>query len=151
VTEPLRVKRQMTLGGSYVTLDMAIPVKLVKGVSPIRPCESAKPSDSKSAYQGPVAQRLEQGTHNPLVGGSNPSGPTIKITSRNSSHGHAQLHGPGAGQLHDLLNHVGVRVAGLFRRHGELRGAGEPGVRIRFDHVHFALLVQAHIDAAIVA
>ncbi len=26
--------------------------------------------------QGPVAQRLEQGTHNPLVGGSNPSGPT---------------------------------------------------------------------------
>ena len=27
---------------------------------------------------GPVAQRLEQGTHNPLVLGSNPSGPTIK-------------------------------------------------------------------------
>jgi hypothetical protein len=27
--------------------------------------------------EGPVAQRLEQGTHNPLVGGSNPSGPTI--------------------------------------------------------------------------
>ena len=26
---------------------------------------------------GPVAQRLEQGTHNPLVLGSNPSGPTI--------------------------------------------------------------------------
>ena len=26
---------------------------------------------------GPVAQRLEQGTHNPLVGGSNPSGPTL--------------------------------------------------------------------------
>ena len=26
--------------------------------------------------EGPVAQRLEQGTHNPLVGGSNPSGPT---------------------------------------------------------------------------
>ncbi len=26
---------------------------------------------------GPVAQRLEQGTHNPLVGGSNPSGPTF--------------------------------------------------------------------------
>jgi hypothetical protein len=30
-------------------------------------------------HEGPVAQRLEQGTHNPLVGGSNPSGPT-KIT-----------------------------------------------------------------------
>ena len=26
---------------------------------------------------GPVAQRLEQGTHNPLVVGSNPTGPTI--------------------------------------------------------------------------
>ena len=30
---------------------------------------------------GPVAQRLEQGTHNPLVGGSNPSGPTTSQTS----------------------------------------------------------------------
>ncbi len=27
-------------------------------------------------YVGPVAQRLEQRTHNPLVLGSNPSGPT---------------------------------------------------------------------------
>ncbi len=26
--------------------------------------------------KGPVAQRLEQGTHNPLVVGSNPTGPT---------------------------------------------------------------------------
>ena len=26
---------------------------------------------------GPVAQWLEQGTHNPLVAGSNPAGPTI--------------------------------------------------------------------------
>ncbi len=25
---------------------------------------------------GPIAQRLEQGTHNPLVPGSNPGGPT---------------------------------------------------------------------------
>ena len=31
---------------------------------------------------GPVAQRLEQGTHNPLVGGSNPSGPTDLLTIR---------------------------------------------------------------------
>ena len=29
-----------------------------------------------SARVGPVAQRLEQRTHNPLVLGSNPSGPT---------------------------------------------------------------------------
>ena len=34
---------------------------------------------------GPVAQRLEQGTHNPLVGGSNPSGPTKTPSSMNSS------------------------------------------------------------------
>jgi hypothetical protein len=26
---------------------------------------------------GPVAQRLEQGTHNPLVPGSNPGGPIL--------------------------------------------------------------------------
>ena len=30
----------------------------------------------RSAFQGPVAQRLEQGTHNPLVAGSNPAGST---------------------------------------------------------------------------
>ena len=28
---------------------------------------------------GPVAQRLEQGTHNPLVPGSNPGGPSLKV------------------------------------------------------------------------
>ena len=32
---------------------------------------------------GPVAQRLEQGTHNPLVVGSNPTGPTT-LTSLSS-------------------------------------------------------------------
>ena len=30
---------------------------------------------------GPVAQRLEQGTHNPLVGGSNPSRPTTHTSN----------------------------------------------------------------------
>jgi hypothetical protein len=30
----------------------------------------------RNALHGPVAQRLEQGTHNPLVAGSNPAGPT---------------------------------------------------------------------------
>ena len=29
---------------------------------------------------GPVAQRLEQGTHNPLVVGSNPTGPTTSTS-----------------------------------------------------------------------
>ena len=31
--------------------------------------------------EGPVAQRLEQGTHNPLVPGSNPGGPSCEIDS----------------------------------------------------------------------
>ena len=31
----------------------------------------------RSALHGPVAQRSEQGTHNPLVAGSSPAGPTI--------------------------------------------------------------------------
>ena len=31
--------------------------------------------------EGPVAQRLEQGTHNPLVRGSNPCGPTNAFRS----------------------------------------------------------------------
>ena len=30
-----------------------------------------------AAREGPVAQRLEQGTHNPLVPGSNPGGPSF--------------------------------------------------------------------------
>ena len=33
------------------------------------------------SYVGPVAQRLEQGTHNPLVPGSNPGGPSPKPIS----------------------------------------------------------------------
>ena len=33
-------------------------------------------AEDRHSHKGPVAQRLEQGTHNPLVGGSNPSGPT---------------------------------------------------------------------------
>ena len=42
-------------------------------------------TDGPSGYnreRGPLAQRLEQGTHNPLVEGSNPSGPT-KILCEN--------------------------------------------------------------------
>ena len=35
--------------------------------------------EQNSAPEGPVAQRLEQSTHNALVGGSNPSGPTNEL------------------------------------------------------------------------
>ena len=41
---------------------------------------------------GSIAQRLEQGTHNPLVPGSNPGGPTIFHISR-----------PGLGEIHSLV------------------------------------------------
>ena len=37
------------------------------------------------AVTGPIAQGLEQATHNRLVGGSNPSGPTI-LSSAASYH-----------------------------------------------------------------
>ena len=46
------------------------------------PVTISLPNPEPGAYypfyflSGPVAQRLEQGTHNPLVVGSNPSGPT---------------------------------------------------------------------------
>jgi hypothetical protein len=36
-------------------------------------------------HVGPVAQRLEQRTHNPLVLGSNPSGPTTAANSTGSA------------------------------------------------------------------
>ena len=37
--------------------------------------EQASQKQSLSLGKGPIAQRLEQGTHNPLVPGSNPGGP----------------------------------------------------------------------------
>ena len=39
---------------------------------------------------GPVAQRLEQWTHNPLVQGSNPCGPTNQLSSNQSLTGSTQ-------------------------------------------------------------
>ena len=36
---------------------------------------------------GPVAQRLEQGTHNPLVPGSNPGGPSLRFGAQRESGG----------------------------------------------------------------
>ena len=48
-----------------------------KGYKSIFGVARKKPVDQYLSTNGPVAQRLEQGTHNPLVLGSNPSGPTI--------------------------------------------------------------------------
>ena len=39
------------------------------------------------ARVGPVAQRLEQGTHNPLVPGSNPGGPSLRFGAPRKSDG----------------------------------------------------------------
>ena len=44
---------------------------------------SLKYTFATNILTGPVAQRLEQGTHNPLVVGSNPTGPTT-LTSLSS-------------------------------------------------------------------
>jgi hypothetical protein len=41
-----------------------------------KPAGGSREERARLQIEGPVAQRLEQGTHNPLVGGSNPSGPT---------------------------------------------------------------------------
>ena len=40
-----------------------------------------------SGRNGPVAQRLEQGTHNPLVPGSNPGGPSLRFGAQRESEG----------------------------------------------------------------
>jgi hypothetical protein len=52
---------------------------------------------------GPVAQRLEQWTHNPLVAGSNPAGPT-----KNAWNGHFTPHSASnLGQVRVMLPHRG--------------------------------------------
>ena len=51
-------------------------------------CSLQSSGEQMNVMEGPVAQRLEQGTHNPLVGGSNPSGPTkfkVCILNENNS------------------------------------------------------------------
>jgi hypothetical protein len=39
--------------------------------------EQARNKECFPLVKGPIAQRLEQGTHNPLVAGSNPAGPIL--------------------------------------------------------------------------
>ena len=56
---------------------------------------------------GPIAQWLEQATHNRLVGGSNPSGPTIL-----SKHGF--FSGPARRVLGEILKHHKALVLANF-------------------------------------
>ncbi|SON75594.1 hypothetical protein XFF6166_110006 [Xanthomonas citri pv. fuscans] len=46
-----------------------------------RPLHGPTCPPSRRQTLGPIAQRLEQRTHNPLVPGSNPGGPTISISN----------------------------------------------------------------------
>ena len=41
--------------------------------------ENAMSADIIPGFSGPIAQRLEQRTHNPRVGGSNPPGPIFNF------------------------------------------------------------------------
>jgi hypothetical protein len=67
---------------------------------------------------GPIAQRLEQGTHNPLVGGSNPSGPkglAAKLDYGDSSYPDASFsdfyHGDGASKTIVSVSWFGLQGA----------------------------------------
>lgn len=55
---------------------------------------------------GPVAQRLEQGTHNPLVVGSNPTGPTILKSLSTIGKGFFMPGTLGEGYLDGLFSHL---------------------------------------------
>ena len=54
---------------------------------------------------GPVAQRLEQGTHNPLVVGSNPTGPTISKSLSSMVKDFFVTGFLGGGYLDELFSH----------------------------------------------
>ena len=65
---------------------------------------------------GPVAQRLEQGTHNPLVPGSNPGGPILWPTRRSL----------GVAESLSFVNPVCCRLGKCPRRH--LKAGGDDGL-----------------------
>src|SRR5215472_5900913 len=54
-------------------------------------------------------------------------------------------------KLYDFAHHLLVGAAGFFGGHIELRGAGEPGIGIGFNHIDFAFFCDPHIDSAIVS
>ena len=58
--------------------ELRIPKRRFSGSNKGGGCVTARPHGcyNPPPFDGPVAQRLVQGTHNPLVLGSNPSGPS---------------------------------------------------------------------------
>ena len=64
---------------------------------------------------GPVAQRLEQGTHNPLVVGSNPTGPTILKSLSSMGKGFFIPSFLGEGYLDGLFSHLFWKAISLIK------------------------------------
>lgn len=60
-------------GGRVYCRDIEKPAQQAKNDDP------GVPGSQQSNVTGPVAQRLEQWTHNPLVVGSNPTGPNCRL------------------------------------------------------------------------
>src|SRR5215471_5364720 len=54
-------------------------------------------------------------------------------------------------KLYDFAHHLLVGATGFFGGHIKLRGTGEPGIGISFNHIHLAFLCDPHIDSAIVS
>src|SRR6266567_5162950 len=87
-----------------------------------------------STQGGPVAQRLEQRTHNPLVPGSNPGGPTSSLLKLLSQAGFGQR------QFADALPGSGKnRVADCRRNRRKPRFANTARRRVVFHDVHVNL------------
>ena len=57
---------------------------LQSGAEPHRSGRLRSARTVKRAGEGPVAQRSEQGTHNPLVAGSIPAGPTDQLAAQST-------------------------------------------------------------------
>src|SRR3954452_20773191 len=71
-----------------------------------------------SLLDGPVAQRLEQGTHNPLVPGSNPGGPSLRLEAqrgREWCHARAKQRRTGIRSLVPKLRDCGLALHFNFR------------------------------------
>ena len=79
---------------------------------------------ARSTYEvGPVAQRLEQGTHNPLVPGSNPGGPSCfkrSVSLRPCNYGLCRR--ISAFQREIWVLHFPYEIAVILIRHAERNG-----------------------------
>src|SRR5579872_2347741 len=53
--------------------------------------------------------------------------------------------------LDDAFNQLRVGAAGFFCGHGKLVFARKPWIRVRFDHINFALRREPHVNASIIA